>query len=83
MRHIILFLFFLTGLSLAHADSSDYPFFTLDYGYQEDRSALPAGNYQNKCKNCRMDDDGLLICDCPVKREKRPTKYFIRSLDPK
>ena len=81
MRQLILILFFLSGASLACAAPSDYPFFTPDFIFQEDRSGLPGGDYQNKCRNCQIDNDGLLVCDCPVKREKRPTRYFVRSLD--
>ena len=69
MRQILFILFLLSGTSLVYADPSDYPFFTPDYGFHEDRSGLPVGDYQNKCKNCRIDNDGLLVCDCPVKRE--------------
>ena len=81
MRTIIFILFFLSGAPLVYAAPSDYPFFTPDYILQEDRSGLPGGDYKNKCKNCRIDNDGLLVCYCPVAKDRRATKYFSRSLD--
>lgn len=82
MRSWLFMLFLGSTTELSHSHSRPFPDqLDPDLIFNEDRSGLPRGNYQNKCKDCEVDKDGLLVCDCPVKREQRPTKYFIRSLD--